>query len=144
MSITSNRIKEIRLSRGITQEELAKLVGMKNKSSISKIENPSKNTYKKDRDITISQVEKFAKALNTTVNYLMGWTNNPDLTREQDKNTQILAADTASLDGKPIIIASDTIDKTQQHRNALADKIRNSDYTNEQLDKIEKMIDLMI
>ena len=40
-----------------------------------------------------------------------------------------IAADTGSLDGKPIIIASDTIDKTQQHLNALADKIRNSDYT---------------
>ena len=56
----------------------------------------------------------------------------------------ILTADTGSLDGKPIIIASDTIDKTQQRRNALADKIRNSDYTDEQLDKIEKMIELMI
>ena len=55
-----------------------------------------------------------------------------------------IAADTGSLDGKPIIIASDTIDKTQQHRNALADKIRNSDYTDEQLDKIEKMLRLIL
>lgn len=141
MNIVGKRIRERREFLRLSQEELAQLTGYKSKSAISRIE--SENDLN-SRKLKFKKIKTFAKVLNTTPEYLMGWTNNPDLTREQDKNTQILAADTASLDGKAIIIASDTIDKTQQHRNALADKIRNSDYTNEQLDKIEKMIELMI
>lgn len=61
--------KRIRLKReelGITQEELAKLLGYKNKSTIAKIENGT-------NDITQSKVVEFAHALHTTVAYLMGW-----------------------------------------------------------------------
>lgn len=147
MSITSERIKEIRTSIHMTQETLAKLVGMKDKSSISKIENPSKNIYKKDRDMTISQLEKIAKALNTTVGYLMGWTDSPEIPNERTSelktrnksDTYILAADTGSVDDV-LVLSGDTVDEVQKHRNALANKIRNSDYTEEQLEKIEDMI----
>ncbi len=61
--------KRIRIKReelGITQEELAKLLGYKNKSTIAKIENGT-------NDITQSRVVDFAKILKTTVAYLMGW-----------------------------------------------------------------------
>lgn len=61
--------KRIRLKReelGITQEELAKLLGYKNKSTIAKIENGT-------NDITQSKVVEFAHVLHTTVAYLMGW-----------------------------------------------------------------------
>lgn len=61
--------KRIRLKReelGITQEELAKILGYKNKSTIAKIENGT-------NDITQSKVVEFATALHTTVAFLMGW-----------------------------------------------------------------------
>lgn len=61
--------KRIRLKRevlGITQEELARLLGYKNKSTIAKIENGT-------NDITQSKVVEFANVLHTTVAYLMGW-----------------------------------------------------------------------
>ena len=123
----SDRLKELREEKGLTQMQLAEILNI-SKSAIANYESGLREP--KDNRLW----KKIASYFNVTVDYLM---DIPDI-------PTILAADTASLDGKPIIIASDTIDKTQQRRNALADKIRNSDYTNEQLDKIEKMIDLMI
>ena len=123
----SDRLKELREEKGLTQIQLAEILNI-SKSAIANYESglrePKNNRLWK----------KIASYFNVTVDYLMDIPDTPI----------ILAADTASLDGKPIIIAGDTIDKTQQHRNALADKIRSSKYTDEQLDKIEKMIDLMI
>jgi len=51
---------------GMTQEELAKKMGYKSKSTINKIENGT-------NDIPQSKVVKFAEALETTPAYLMGW-----------------------------------------------------------------------
>lgn len=123
----SDRLKELREEKGLTQIQLAEILNI-SKSAIANYESglrePKNNRLWK----------KIASYFNVTVDYLMDIPDTPI----------ILAADTASLDGKPIIIAGDTIDKTQQHRNALADKIRSSKYTDEQLDKIEKMIDLII
>ena len=122
----SDRLKELREEKGLTQIQLAEILNI-SKSAIANYESglrePKNNRLWK----------KIASYFNVTVDYLMDIPDTPT----------ILAADTASLDGKPIIIASNTVDKTQQHRNALADKIRNSDYTDEQLNKIEKMIDLI-
>ena len=122
-----DKLKELREKKGITQIQLAEILNI-SKSAIANYESGLREP--KDNRLW----KKIASYFNVTVDYLM---DIPDI-------PTILTADTASLDGKPIIIASDTIDKTQQHRNALADKIRNSDYTDEQLDKIEKMIELMI
>ena len=61
--------KNIMLRRkelGMTQEELAKKMGYKSKSTINKIENGT-------NDIPQSKVVKFADALLTTPAYLMGW-----------------------------------------------------------------------
>lgn len=63
------RIKEKREYLGITQEELAQKLGYKNKSTIAKIENGT-------NDIVQSKVIEFAKALETSVAYLMGWEDN--------------------------------------------------------------------
>lgn len=60
------RIKTRREELGLSQEELAKRLGYKSRSSINKIE-LGKN------DITQHKVVAFAKALNTTTAYLMGW-----------------------------------------------------------------------
>ena len=122
-------LKQLRDAKGITQSELAYAIGVQ-PGAIGNYEQGQR--MPKDDKTWV----KIAQYFNVSVDYLMDIPN--------AIKPQILAADTASLDGKPIIIASDTIDKTQQHRNALADKIRKSDYTDEQLDKIEKMIELMI
>lgn len=65
MSDIYQRIKARREELGLTQEDLAKRMGYKSKSSINKIE-MGKN------DIPQSKVVAFAKALETTTAYLMG------------------------------------------------------------------------
>lgn len=61
-----DRIKLLRESQGLSQQELATRLGYKSRSAINKIELGL-------RDISQSKVEAFAKALNTTPAYLMGW-----------------------------------------------------------------------
>lgn len=55
-----------RKSLGMTQEELAKKMGYKSKSTINKIENGT-------NDIPQSKIVKFAGVLETTPGILMGW-----------------------------------------------------------------------
>lgn len=59
------RIKRLREQQGLTQEELAKKLGYKSKSSVAHIEN--------GRDIPRSMVAKLATVLDSTPAYLMGW-----------------------------------------------------------------------
>lgn len=61
-----SRIKHLRELLGISQEELAKRVGYKSRSSINKIEIDG-------RGLPQSKIVDFAKALGTTPAYLMGW-----------------------------------------------------------------------
>ena len=65
------KIREARLKKGYTQTELAELLGYKSRSSINKIE-------VEGRDIPRSSVIKFAKALDVTPAYLMGWEDEPE------------------------------------------------------------------
>lgn len=62
------RIKEKRLEQGLTQADLAKSLGYRDRTTIAKIES-GKN------DISLSKVVEFAEALHTTPAYLMGWEN---------------------------------------------------------------------
>lgn len=66
MADIGKKIREKREAIGMTQEELASKLGYKNKSSIAKIETGT-------NDIVQSKVVEFAKVLNTSVSYLMGW-----------------------------------------------------------------------
>ena len=63
------RIKDLRTSLGMTQDELAKLTGYKSRSSVQKIESG-------ERDITQSTIAAFAKALKVTPSVIMGWEEN--------------------------------------------------------------------
>lgn len=65
MSEIYDRIKARRIELGLTVEQLAALMGYKDKSSISKIENGK-------ADIPQSKVAAFARALKTTTAYLVG------------------------------------------------------------------------
>ena len=65
MTGIGERINARRKELGMTQEELSKKLGYKNKSTISQIENGV-------NDIMQSKVASLAEALNTTVAYLVG------------------------------------------------------------------------
>lgn len=62
------RIKEIREEKGLSQEELAKRLGLKNKSSVCKIE-------KSGNKVSAPSIYKYAEALGTTVARIMGWSD---------------------------------------------------------------------
>lgn len=62
-----DRIKKRREELNLSQEELANKLGYKSRSSINKIELGLS-------DIPFSKIEDFAKALETTPSYIMGWT----------------------------------------------------------------------
>lgn len=66
MKDTGERIKEIRIKKGLTLQELAKLSGLSH-SVISKYEN------NKIQNISTKNIERLSKALDVDSNYLMGW-----------------------------------------------------------------------
>lgn len=75
----SNNLKEARLKKGLTQEELAKLVG-KSKNVIS---NWERGDNKPDADTLFLLCD----ILNVDANFLLGWENNQNLSlslKEQD------------------------------------------------------------
>lgn len=61
-----NKIKERRNQLNMSQDELAKKMGYSTRTTIYKIEAGV-------NDVTLSKVEAFAKALNTTPVWLAGW-----------------------------------------------------------------------
>ena len=77
MSTIGNNILTKRKEMGMTQEELAKRLGYKSKSTINKIEMGI-------NDVPQSKIVRFAEVLCTTPAYLMGWkedtkkSNSPD------------------------------------------------------------------
>lgn len=64
------RIKELRTNLGLTQEELAKMIGYKSRATVNKIESG-------EREITQSMIVKFANALHVTPSIIMGWEDLP-------------------------------------------------------------------
>ena len=62
------RVKLKKKKKGMTQEELASLLGYKSKSSVTHIEN--------GRDIPRAMVSQLAKILDVSPSYLMGWEDN--------------------------------------------------------------------
>lgn len=66
MTTIGDRIKARRLELDMSQDELARLVGYKSRSSINKIESDS-------RLLPQRKIMEIATALNTTPAYIMGW-----------------------------------------------------------------------
>lgn len=62
----SKKIKELRLNKGLTLEQVAKVVGV-GKSTVRKWETGMIANMKRDK------IASLAKALGTTPAYLMGW-----------------------------------------------------------------------
>lgn len=88
MTTIGDRIKTRRLELDMSQDELARLVGYKSRSSINKIESDG-------RLLPQRKIMEIANALNTTPAYIMGWeesneTESPSVTlTPRDDNEDI-------------------------------------------------------
>ena len=81
MNLLHQKIKELRLALGLTQDELARKVGYTSRSTIAKIESGAV-------DLSQSKIQEFAKVLKTTPAYLTGWDENnvsPGPVEEQEE-----------------------------------------------------------
>jgi transcriptional regulator with XRE-family HTH domain len=90
--------KRIRLKReelNLSQDELARKLGYKSRSSINKIE-------KGENDIPQSKIVAFAEALKTTPEYLMGWENSMPIsnTSSVPNLVEIIRNDSYTLAGR--------------------------------------------
>lgn len=77
------RIKLRREELGMSQAELAKKVGYTSRSSIAKVETNANGMVQ-------SKVIAFAKALQTTPAYLMGWVESTDSEKKNDTIADII------------------------------------------------------
>lgn len=89
MTTIGDRIKARRLELDMSQDELARLVGYKSRSSINKIESDG-------RLLPQRKIMEIANALNTTPAYIMGWeesneTESPSVTLTPRDERQIAA-----------------------------------------------------
>ena len=66
LSTIGSRIRKRREQLDLSQDELAKRLGFKSRSSINKIELD-------ERNLTQSRIKAIADALETTPSYIMGW-----------------------------------------------------------------------
>ena len=73
----SLKIKELRQERGLTLEQVAKVVGV-GKSTVRKWETGMIANMKRDK------IASLAKALGTTPAYLMGWKETPPHTAKEE------------------------------------------------------------
>lgn len=78
------RIRQLRIDAGMSQEDLARAMGYKDRSMITKIESGKV-------DISQKKIISFARVLNTTPSYLMGWTDErpPEPPDDQPKNDDV-------------------------------------------------------
>lgn len=81
MSKVGENIARLRKANGMTQEELAKMMGYKSKSTINKIELGIS-------DISQSNVVRFAEILKTTPAIIMGWSDDLTEGRAEQNRTE--------------------------------------------------------
>lgn len=89
------RIRQLRISAGMSQDDLAKAMGYSDRSMITKIESGKV-------DISQKKILAFARVLNTTPAYLMGLDEYDDAMSElgfqpQNDDIRILAQDLSKL-----------------------------------------------
>ena len=89
------RIKQRREALNMTQEELALKMGYKSRSTINKIELGI-------NDIVQSKVIKFAKVLDTSVSYLMGWQDEQPVT-DNDYPEQLIPISKVKMRKVPLL-----------------------------------------
>lgn len=107
-----DRIRTLREKQGMTQEQLAEKTGYKTRSAINKIESGL-------RDINQSQIVLFAKALNVSPSYLMGW-------EEESKETKYSVNSDPSVcikeESSPYLVAAHALeDLTEEEQKQVLD-----------------------
>lgn len=95
MSI-GQKIYDRRTQLGMSQEELAKKMGYKTRSSINKIELGLS-------DIPQKKIVQFAAALDTTVQYLMGWEETAPAPDPLEEKRQRLIGELGKLSEEDIL-----------------------------------------
>ena len=109
-----DRIKKRREELGLSQEELAKKVGYKSRSSVNKIEIDG-------RGLPQNKIVIFAKALETTPAYLMGWENEEEM--KWAEKAYMATASTviedlyAAFEDKEVNHFKDYVKLTDNHKN---------------------------
>ncbi len=66
MDTLAERIKNHKLELCMSQDELARIMGYKSRSSINKLETSR-------QDIPRRKIQQLAQALQTTLEYILGW-----------------------------------------------------------------------
>lgn len=100
-----NNIKEIRKTRGWTQQDLADRMGLKDKASISRIENGVE-------DMTTPRVQRVADALNVNINAIIG---NPDAVDKITYNVDLLMNEPISESERFMVLAFRQADEDTQN-----------------------------
>lgn len=109
-----DRIKLRREELGMSQEELAKKVGYKSRSSVNKIEIDGRGLPQK-------KIALFAKALQTTPAYLMGWESEEEMKWAEE--AYMVTASTAieglyaAFEDKEVNHFKDYVKLTDNHKN---------------------------
>lgn len=106
-----DRIRELRLSLGMSQRDLAHKVGYKDGSMITKIESGQV-------DISQKKIVAFSNALSTTPGYLMGWTDDPSPLASEHRllfspNSEIFRKILVNMDPIDYQIFMDILEKTE-------------------------------
>lgn len=76
------RVRQLRIEKDLTQEQLAIKVGYKSRATINKIESGL-------RDVPTDVVTKLANVLQTTPAYLLGWDGTDLRSQVADMTTQM-------------------------------------------------------
>ena len=88
------RIRQLRISAGMSQDDLARAMGYKDRSMITKIESGKV-------DISQKKILAFSRVLNTTPAYLMGWTDSYPERPEEYATTSESRIISAGIDRMP-------------------------------------------
>lgn len=89
MSTLGERIREYRIKRGFTQNQMAEKLGMTEANFSS---------YERNRSIPPSEkLNQIANILNVSIDYLLGRTNDPEPHFEFDEEVRAIAREMQSL-----------------------------------------------
>lgn len=116
---TGQRIREIRENRGIFQAELAKMVNI-SESVMSRIE-------KGDRAVRDDELKEIAKSLNVSADYLIGRSENPMLSRTDERDiARNVEEMKRSLENGSLRMSLDGEEITDEVKEFILDQIENT------------------
>ncbi len=96
MSDISNKVKKRRLSLGLSQEDLAKKLGYKSKTTINKIESGV-------NDIPRKKIKDFAVALETTPEYFLDYNNTLSSTSPTRDDSHVVEIDSITYEEETLL-----------------------------------------